>query len=182
MLPPCTFKNIKPIKFCTSVTSQLDKFSTWLPQLFLRGFLAWEFLESGLEKYHGENWFAELSFPFPFNVLPPDYSWGLAVFFEIVGAVALMIGLGTRFFTMSLMILTVVAILTVHQPAYIGSFMDLLKGYRIVDEQGDGFGNYKLPLIYLVMFLPLLFGGAGKLSVDYWLKNKCANSIIDWGV
>jgi putative oxidoreductase len=47
---------------------------------------------------------------------------------------------------------------------------DLAKGYRIVDENNDGFGNYKLPLIYIVMFLPLLFGGAGKLSVDYWIK------------
>jgi putative oxidoreductase len=38
-----------------------------------------------------------------------------------------------------------------------------------VDEEGDGFGNYKLPLIYMVMFLPLIFSGAGKLSVDNFL-------------
>jgi putative oxidoreductase len=48
----------------------------------------------------------------------------------------------------------------------------LITGYRIVDEQGDGLGNYKLPLIYIVMFLPLLFCGAGKLSLDWLIKDK----------
>ena len=67
-------------------------------------------------------------------------------------------------------ILTVVAIASVHWPEHINSIADLVKGYRIVDEEGDGFGNYKLPLIYIVMFLPLLFGGAGKLSLDYLIK------------
>ena len=29
--------------------------------------------------------------------------------------------------------------------------------------------GYKLSLFYLVMLLPLLFSGAGKASLDYWL-------------
>ncbi|OIR06628.1 hypothetical protein GALL_112350 [mine drainage metagenome] len=172
MLQSINLQKTRLVKLYVGVTQLLDGFSTWLPQLFLRSLLAWEFLESGLEKYHGQNWFSDITFPFPLNLLPADYSWGLATFFELVGAVALLIGLGTRFFTMSLMILTVVAILTVHWPEHFGSLFEFLKGYRIVDEEGDGFGNYKLPLMYLVMFLPLLFGGAGKLSVDYWLKAR----------
>ncbi len=160
------------VNIYTNATQVLDHAATWLPQMFLRSLLAWEFLESGLEKYHGENWFADLQFPFPLNLVPVELSWHMATYFEIVGALALLIGLGTRFFTMSLMILTVVAILTVHAPEHFGSLSDILKGYRVVDEEGDGFGNYKLPLIYLVMFLPLLLGGAGKFSGDYWLKKK----------
>jgi putative oxidoreductase len=33
----------------------------------------------------------------------------------------------------------------------------------------DGFGNYKLPLLFLVILLPLLFHGGGKLSLDHLL-------------
>lgn len=42
--------------------------------LILRFFLAWEFFESGLEKWNGQNWFAEIQdrFPFPFNLIPAD--------------------------------------------------------------------------------------------------------------
>jgi putative oxidoreductase len=152
--------------------NQLNNLADFIPQLFLRLLLAWEFGESGFEKLHGTNWFADLTFPFPFNLLPPDISWAISTCFEIVGAFALLFGFATRFFSISLMILTIVAISAVHWPEHWNSISELLKGYRIIDEDGDGFGNYKLPLIYLVMFLPLFFGGAGKFSLDYLIKNK----------
>lgn len=158
------------LNFYHQVTVVLNKLSESIPQLFLRLLLAWEFGEAGFEKLHGTNWFADLTFPFPFNLLPPDISWGMATFFEIVGAFALAFGIATRFFSISLIILTIVAIASVHWPEQWTTISELFKGYRIVDENQDGFGNYKLPVIFIVMFLPLLFGGAGKLSVDYWLK------------
>jgi len=154
------------------VITHLDAYSNSIPPLFLRLILAWEFGESGFEKLHGTNWFADLAFPFPFNLLPPDISWNIATGFEIVGAFSLAFGIATRFCSLSLIILTIVAIASVHWPEHANSFAELLKGYRIIDENGDGFGNYKLPLIYIAMFLPLLFGGAGKLSVDYCLVKK----------
>jgi putative oxidoreductase len=157
-----------------SVRSKLNHFGDWLPQLFLRLILAWEFGEAGFEKLHGSNWFADINFPFPFSILPPDFSWGLATWFEIIGAFALAFGIATRFFSLSLIILTIVAIAAVHWPAEWSSISDLLTGYRITDKAGDGFGNYKLPLLFLVMLLPLLFSGAGKLSVDYWLRKFTA--------
>lgn len=156
------------------VRNKLNYFGEWLPQLFLRLILAWEFGEAGFEKLHGSNWFADINFPFPFNLLSPDFSWGLATYFEIIGAFALALGIATRFFSLSLIILTIVAIAAVHWPAEWSSISELLTGYRITDKAGDGFGNYKLPLILLVMLLPLLFNGAGKLSVDYWLRKFTA--------
>jgi putative oxidoreductase len=153
--------------FYQFITSKLNAFGEWLPQLFLRLILAWEFGEAGFEKLHGSNWFADISFPFPFNLLPPDISWGVATWFEIIGAFAIAFGIATRFFSISLIILTIVAIAAVHWPAEWNTLSELLTGYRITDKAGDGFGNYKLPLILLVMLLPLLFSGAGKLSVDH---------------
>jgi putative oxidoreductase len=157
----------------SSIVIYLNRFSESIPPLFLRLILAYEFGEAGYEKLHGQNWFADITFPFPFSLISPDINWQIATYFEILGAIALVFGLATRFFSVSLIILTIVAIATVHWPAQWANLSDLWTGYRIVDENGDGFGNYKLPLIYMVMFLPLLFGGAGKLSLDYLIKQKC---------
>ena len=156
----------------TRALALLNNIGDYVPPLFLRIILAIEFGTAGIEKFHGTNWFQEITFPFPFNLLSPEVSWNLATYFEIIGAAALVLGFATRFFSVSLVILTIVAIASVHWPAQITSINDLITGYRIVDEQGDGFGNYKLPLIYIVMFLPLIFKGAGNISVDYLIKRK----------
>lgn len=160
------------VRYYLCLTHILERFAPIIPPLMLRLVLAWEYGEAGYQKFIGQNWFADLTFPFPFNILPPDISWGMATFFELVGAAALVLGLATRFFSLSLMILTVVAIASVHWPESWNTFGELFQGYRIIDEEGDGFGNYKLPVLFLVMFLPLLFGGAGKLSIDYLIKRR----------
>jgi len=134
--------------------------------------LAWEFGEAGYAKLTGSNWFEHVTFPFPLNLLPAEFSWQIATWFELIGAAALVLGLATRFFSASLIILTIVAIAAIHWPSEWHSLSQLLTGYRIIDEQGDGLGNYKLPVIFLVMFLPILFSGAGKLSLDYWIYRQ----------
>ncbi len=150
----------------------LERIAPLLPPLALRLILAWEFGESGYEKLTGSNWFTDLMFPFPFNLLPAGVSWQLATWFELLGAAALLLGMATRFFAASLLMLTVVAIASAHWPEHWNTLGELLRGYRIVDEDGDGFGNYKLPLLYLAMLLPLLFGGAGKWSLDCLIINR----------
>ncbi len=154
------------------VKNLLNQLGDTIPPLVLRIILAWEFGEAGYQKLTGVNWFTDITFPFPFNLLPASVSWHMATGFELVGAVALVLGLATRFFSISLIILTIVAIAAVHWPAEWHSLTELLTGYRIIDEQEDGLGNYKLPVLYIVMFLPLLFKGAGKISLDYLINNK----------
>ena len=161
---------IRATNFYQSIINNLNHLGEWLPQLFLRLILAWEFGQAGFEKLHGSNWFADITFPFPFNLLSPDISWGMATYFEIIGAFALVFGLATRFFSLSLIILTIVAIAAVHWPADWNTLSELLTGYRITDKAGDGFGNYKLPLLFIIMLIPLLLNGAGKLSLDHLIK------------
>ncbi len=128
----------------------------WIGPLVLRLILAKEFWDAGVEKLNGTNWFIDIQtqFPFPFNLFSPEFSWHLATGFEIVGPLALVLGLGTRFFAFSLSILTMVAIAAVHAG----------HGYTI------SAGGWKLPLIYLAMLLPLILSGPGKLSIDHWLR------------
>jgi putative oxidoreductase len=136
----------------------LNRVGEFLPQLGLRLLLAFEFWQSGLEKWNGMNWFGEIMdmFPFPFNIIPAEVSWQISTWSELGGAVALVLGLATRFFSFSLIIVTLVAWTSVHAGL----------GYNVCDN------GWKLPLIYLVMFLPLLFSGPGKLSLDHWIARR----------
>ncbi len=88
---------------------------------------------------------------------------------ELIAPLLLLLGLGTRLASVVLMVLTLVAISAVHWPAQWSSLSELLMGYSISDK---GFGNYKLPLIYLVALLPLFLKGAGRFSLDELLRNR----------
>ncbi|HGO5853869.1 TPA: DoxX family protein [Mannheimia haemolytica] len=126
--------------------------------LVLRLFVAYEFFEAGLEKFNGENWFASIqeSFPFPFNLLPADLNWTVAMAAELALPILLVLGLFTRFSAAALMILTIVAWYAVHAG----------NGYNVCNN------GYKMALIYLVMLVPLLMQGAGALSLDFLLQKK----------
>lgn len=153
--------------------SRVDGVAPWLAPLGLRVLLAWEFFEAGREKLQGDNWFADLGdkFPLPFSLLGADLNWTLATWTELAGAAALLIGLGTRYVAAALWVLTVVAIYAVHWPSDWSSLAELWQGYAISNE---GHGNYKLPLIYLAMLLPLMLGGGGRLSIDRLLASRRA--------
>lgn len=148
--------------------TRLNAAGSFVPQLFIRLILFWEFWEAGKMKYEGGaegNWFASIqdSFPFPFNVIDPSISWHMAMWGEMIFAILILLGLFTRFAAISLIVLTVVATAAVHWPESYSSLSQLWEGYAITNK---GAGNYKLPLLYVIMLLPLLFSGAGKLSLD----------------
>ncbi len=136
----------------------LSSVGMWLSLLGLRLVLAWEFWEAGVGKLNGENWFANIveDFPFPFNIIPVGVSWFVVTWTEIIGALALLIGLSTRFWAAGLIILDVVAWVSVHGD----------NGYNVCDN------GYKLPLIFLIMLIPLLLNGPGKFSVDHLFARK----------
>jgi putative oxidoreductase len=158
-------------KLFAKTLAGIDWLGLWFAMLGLRLLLGWEFFESGLEKFRGDNWFADIQdkFPYPFDLVPPDISWQLATGFELVGGIALAIGLGTRFFAVSLFVLTLVATAAVHWPAGWATLAELTQGYAITDQ---GHGNFKLPLLFMAMLLPLMLSGPGRLSLDAIIRRR----------
>jgi len=156
-----------------NLTARLRASGDYLWPLALRLVMFWEFWEAGIKKLHGENWFAEIpwedwqkGFSWPFSVVPTDLNWLAATWGELVFAVMILLGLFTRFAAISLIVITVVATAAVHWPADWSSLEALWEGYVITAK---GAGNYKLPLLFVVILLPLLFHGGGKISLDHIL-------------
>src|SRR3546814_8454732 len=76
-----------------------------------------------MEKFHGQNWFADLpwaswqvGFPWPFSLISVDANWFMATWSELIFSIMLLLGLFTRFTAFSLFIVTVVATVAVHWP------------------------------------------------------------------
>lgn len=80
-------------------------------------------------------------------------SLALTVFSEVICSILLIIGLGTRFAAIPLLIIMLVAAFVVHI--------------------NDGFGKQEFALLYAVIYLTIALIGAGKYSLDYLItKNK----------
>ncbi len=153
------------------VTDALDSVGDWAALLPIRLLMAYEFGRAGMMKANGSNWFANIqdNFPIPFNVIPVEISWFLATWTEILGAAGLVLGLFTRFWAFGLIVVTFVAISGVHMPDNWDSLAELWKGYSVSNK---GFGNFRIPLLFIVMLVPLVFMGPGKLSLDHVLAKK----------
>lgn len=112
------------MNFVSAMNTAWHRFTSILPHfdgsaaLLMRLILAPVMIAAGCEKLHGENWFAYSldSFPFPFNVLPPDFSWFLASWTEFLGGICLLLGLGTRIWAIALAVTMFVAAYSVHLP------------------------------------------------------------------
>ncbi len=174
----------------------------FLGPLGLRLYLVPVFWVAGTNKLGGmENviaWFGNpdwgLGLPFP-----ALFAW-LAVGAEVLGAVALLLGLAMRWFTIPLMVTMLVAAFMVHwkngwqaiadaqspfPPEDIGTAMERLdRAKDILREHGNydwltGSGNFVISnngiewaVTYFVMLLALFFLGAGKLSLDYLVAKQ----------
>ena len=149
-----------------NLTARLRTSGDWVWPLVLRLIMFWEFWDSGITKLRGSNWFENVQdkFPFPFDMFSPELNWLAATWGELVFSVMVLLGLFTRFAAFSLIVITVVATVAVHWPAEWSSLSELWKGYAISNK---GAGNFKLPLLFVVILLPLVFYGGGKFSLDH---------------
>lgn len=161
----------KLIRLKNQIVGLLNPAGDYVAVLPLRLLMAYEFGKAGMSKFNGNNWFARVQedFVFPFNHVPVEISWFMATWVEIIGGLCLFFGLFTRFWSFSLVIVSVVAISGVHWPDDWNSLAELWKGYAITDK---GFGNYRVPLLFIAMLFPMIFLGAGKLSLDNLLAKK----------
>jgi putative oxidoreductase len=161
------------LDFYDGLTARLRAAGDFVWPLALRLIMFWEFWEAGITKLRGSNWFADIpwaswqkGFPWPFELLPAELNWLLATWGELVFAFLLLFGLFTRFAAVSLVVITMVATAAVHWPAEWSGLTELWAGYLITAKDG---GNFKLPLLFLLLLLPLVFHGGGRLSLDHLL-------------
>lgn len=156
-----------------TLTARLRASGDYIWPLALRLIMFGEFWESGITKLNGKNWFADIpwadwqkGFPWPFDVIPQNLNWLAATWGEIVFSLLILFGLFTRFAAISLIVITAVATAAVHWPAEWGSLGALWQGYVITAKSA---GNFKLPILFILMLLPLVFHGGGRLSFDHLL-------------
>ncbi len=142
------------LKIIQSIVKFFTSFQD-LSLLIVRLVLAYGFYEPAMKKLTNfesiVSWFsAELHLPFPYiNAF-------LAVTTEVSGVVLLFLGLMTRFISIPLMVIMIVAISTVHWT----------HGFHASDN------GFEIPLYYMIMLFVLLGHGPGKYSLDETLLKQ----------
>ncbi len=195
------------MQFLTKLQDLMDatRKADFLGPLALRLYLVPVFWVAGTNKLDGfenvVNWFgnSEWGLGLPF----PTLMAGMAVGAEVVGAIALLVGLGVRWMSVPLMITMLVAMLTTHLEngwqavadrmspfanANIDGAMQRLDTAKdILKEHGNydwltEYGNFVVSnagiewaATYFVMLLALFFTGAGKLSLDHLIAKRFRN-------
>jgi putative oxidoreductase len=161
--------------FYDELTRRLRASGDWVAPLGLRALLAYEFWTAGYGKFttgtEAPRWFASQDFVFPFGLLSANVNWVMVTWAEMLAAIAVLLGLFTRFFAFSLLVITVVAIAAIHWPASWDSLGQLWEGYSVsrVMDDGEFRGNFRIPFLFLAMIVPLVFWGGGKFSLDHLL-------------
>ncbi len=178
----------------------------FLAPLLLRLYLAPVFWMAGSKKFTNfsetAEWFGNtewgLGLPVPYLLV------FLVALFETVGAVLLLLGLGTRLITLPLMVIMVFAAITTHwsngwlavatgsglfaTDRTVGAIERLQQAKDILQSQGDyqwltENGNLavlnngiEFAATYFIMLLVLFFMGGGRfVSADYWLVRRYFN-------
>ena len=134
----------------TVLTGYFRSFSLLLVRLALaHGFytpalLKWSNFDSTVE------WFSSLGIPFA------TFSVFVAASIETLAVLLLFLGLFTRFISIPLMLIMLVAIFTVH----------FVHGFSVANN------GFEIPLYYFLFLSILMTQGAGKFSLDYLMYGK----------
>jgi putative oxidoreductase len=125
-----------------------------IPLLLLRLVLAYGFYTPAMKKLGNIDgiikWFEKMEIP------APALNAYLATFTEVLGVILLVLGLGTRYIAIPLIITMLVAIFTVHLD---NGFLAAKNGFQI-------------PFYFIIMLITLLINGSGKISLDYLIGKK----------
>ena len=122
--------------------------------LYLRLYVAWVFLKSGMHKIGDwETTLVLFEYEYAVPVLPFELAAYLATFSELVFPIFLIAGFGTRFFAIALTFVNIMAVV-----AY---YSTLAKGAGLV-------WHY---MWAAMLFTNVIYGG-GFFSIDHWLKSK----------
>ncbi|AKF25807.1 DoxX family protein [Sulfurovum lithotrophicum] len=136
-------KNIYPI--AKNILSHGQSLSLLLARLAV----AYGFYEPAMQKWSDigaiATWFGSMGIPFP------TLNAYMAATTEITGVVLLTLGLFTRFISLPLMVVMVVAITTVH----------LAHGFSAGDN------GFEIPMYYMLFLAIFASFGAGKFSLDH---------------
>ena len=134
--------------------SRLSEYTHSLTLLFARFTVAYGFYEPAMMKWNDmaavAEWFASLGIPFP------TLGAYLAASMETTGVVLLILGLFTRFISIPLIIVMIVAIFTVH----------LHNGFSAGDN------GFEIPLYYMLFLFIFFSQGAGRFSLDRLFFDK----------
>ena len=124
----------------------IEKFS-FLPVFGMRLWIADVFWKSGLAKLNDwEGTIALFADEYQVPVLPPELAAYMGTAVELIAPVLLVIGLGTRFAALSLLIMTAVIEFT--------------------------YLHFDIHLVWALMLALILTQGAGKASIDYFIHKK----------
>ncbi|MFW6340858.1 MAG: DoxX family protein, partial [Wenzhouxiangella sp.] len=90
------------LKFYDELIQRLRASGDWVAPLGLRLLLAYEFSTAGYGKFktgtEAPTWFASQDFVFPFGLLSANMNWVMVTWGELLAAIAVALGLYTRFF------------------------------------------------------------------------------------
>jgi len=122
--------------------------------LIARLLIAYGFYEPAINKWNDigsvASWFGTLGIPFP------TVNAYMAAGTEILGVILLTIGLFTRYISIPLVVIMIVAIATVHLP----------NGFSA------GENGFEIPLYYMIFLMIFVTHGAGKYSLDNFICKK----------
>jgi putative oxidoreductase len=128
--------------------SRLSEYTKSFSLLFARLVVAYGFYEPAMMKWNDINsvaeWFASIGIPFA------TLNAYMVASTETLGVILLVLGLFTRFISLPLIIVMLVAITTVHLP----------NGFSAGDN------GFEIPLYYMLFLFIFLSNGAGKFSLD----------------